>query len=41
MPFKDNELLPDSEVGWSPERSKILGADVLYPIYQVVNSPNM
>lgn len=41
MPFKDNELLPDSEVGWSPERSKILGADILYPIYQVVNSPNM
>ena len=38
MPFKDNELLPDDEVGWSPERSKILGADVLYPIYQVVNS---
>ncbi|WP_084616273.1 M14-type cytosolic carboxypeptidase [Marinomonas sp. S3726] len=41
MPFKDNELLPDPEVGWSPERSKILGADVLYPIYQVVNSPEM
>ena len=41
MPFKDNELLPDAEVGWSPERSKILGADMLYPIYQVVNSPNM
>ena len=41
MPFKDNELLPDPEVGWSPERSKILGADVLYPIYQVVNSPAM
>ncbi|ADZ91342.1 M14 family metallopeptidase [Marinomonas mediterranea] len=41
MPFKDNENLPDEEVGWSPERSKILGADVLYPIYQVVNSKNM
>ncbi|WP_438464968.1 M14 family metallopeptidase [Marinomonas sp. PE14-40] len=41
MPFKDNELLPDPEVGWSPERSKILGADVLYPIYQVINSPEM
>lgn len=41
MPFKDNELLPDPEVGWSPERSKILGSDILYPIYQVVNSPKM
>ncbi|TDO96794.1 M14 family metallopeptidase [Marinomonas balearica] len=41
MPFKDNENLPDEEVGWSPERSKILGADVLYPIYQVINSKHM
>ena len=41
MPFKDNENLPDEIVGWSPERSKILGADVLYPIYHVVNSEYM
>ncbi len=38
MPFKDNELLPDEEMGWSPERSKILGADALYPIYHIVTS---
>jgi len=41
MPFKDNQNLPDEVVGWSPERSKILGADVLYPIYHVVNSEHM
>ncbi|WP_191603377.1 M14 family metallopeptidase [Marinomonas algicola] len=38
MPFKDNELLPDEEMGWSPERSKILGADTLYPLYHIVTS---
>jgi murein tripeptide amidase MpaA len=41
MPFKDNQNLPDEVVGWSPERAKILGADVLYPIYQVIMSPHM
>ncbi|SBS35342.1 Zinc carboxypeptidase [Marinomonas aquimarina] len=41
MPFKDNQNLPDEVVGWSPERCKILGADVLYPIYHVVNSEHM
>lgn len=29
MPFKDNADRPDAKVGWSPERSKRLGADVL------------
>jgi len=41
MPFKDNQNLPDERVGWSPERAKILGADVLYPIYQVINSKHI
>ncbi|MFT2099237.1 M14-type cytosolic carboxypeptidase [Marinomonas sp. 2405UD66-6] len=41
MPFKDNQNLPDEIVGWSPERAKILGADVLYPIHQVINSAHM
>ncbi|TPE55593.1 carboxypeptidase family protein [Maribrevibacterium harenarium] len=38
MPFKDHDPLPDPITGWSPERAKILGADVLYPIYQVINA---
>ena len=29
MPFKDHELNPDPEHGWSPERSKALGAACL------------
>ena len=29
MPFKDNANSPDAEFGWSPERSKRLGAAVL------------
>ncbi|GAB5457432.1 MAG: M14-type cytosolic carboxypeptidase [Henriciella sp.] len=29
MPFKDNADRPDAQVGWSPERSKRLGADAL------------
>lgn len=29
MPFKDNAARPDAHVGWSPERSKRLGADAL------------
>jgi murein tripeptide amidase MpaA len=29
MPFKDNADLPDSEQGWSPERSKLLARDCL------------
>ncbi|WP_199711807.1 M14 family metallopeptidase [Alginatibacterium sediminis] len=36
MPFKDNENLPDEQVGWSAERSKILGADLLTPIYEAL-----
>lgn len=36
MPFKDNELLPDPIVGWSDERSKLLGRDFLTGIYHIV-----
>ncbi|UAA40434.1 hypothetical protein KIH87_08905 [Paraneptunicella aestuarii] len=36
MPFKDNNDLPDPAYGWSPERSKQLGADVLVAIRGVV-----
>lgn len=36
MPFKDNDGLPDPAYGWSPERSKQLGADVLVAMHGVV-----
>ena len=36
MPFKDNFLLPDPQVGWSDERSRIFGKDVLTAIHHVV-----
>ncbi len=29
MPFKDNHDLPDEQYGWSPERSKKLGEDIV------------
>jgi len=32
MPFKDNHDLPDEDYGWSPERSKKLGEDILIAI---------
>ena len=37
MPFKDNALLPDHSVGWSDERSSLLGRDVLTTIYHMVD----
>lgn len=37
MPFKDNDLLPDYSVGWSDERSSLLGRDVLTAVYHVVD----
>ena len=37
MPFKDNADLPDSEYGWSAERSAKLGADVLGAMLTVVD----
>jgi murein tripeptide amidase MpaA len=36
MPFKDNADLPCERYGWSAPRSKILGFDMLYPIYKVL-----
>ncbi len=32
MPFKDNAILPDGQVGWNGERSKRMGAAMLNPI---------
>lgn len=37
MPFKDNDLLPDPEFGWSSARSETFGESMLHPILQVVN----
>ena len=37
MPFKDNDLLPDPQVGWSGERSAIFGRDTLSAIYHLVD----
>jgi len=36
MPFKDNDLLPDSIVGWSDRRSSLFGRDVLTAIYHML-----
>ena len=37
MPFKDNLALPDPAHGWSPERSRKLGGDILGPILGVLD----
>jgi murein tripeptide amidase MpaA len=37
MPFKDNALLPDYSVGWSDERSSLLGRDVLTTVYHMLD----
>lgn len=36
MPFKDNANLPNSDTGWSAERSYLLGETLLNPLYQLV-----
>ncbi len=36
MPFKDNANLPDPDVGWSGERSRIFGASVLNAVWTVL-----
>ncbi|OYT15823.1 MAG: hypothetical protein B7C24_11020 [Bacteroidetes bacterium 4572_77] len=36
MPFKDNDDFPDEVFGWSPDRSKNLGASMLHPIAAVL-----
>jgi murein tripeptide amidase MpaA len=37
MPFKDNDLLPDYSVGWSDERSSLLGRDFLAGVYHMID----
>ena len=37
MPFKDNANLPNAVTGWSGERSAKLGADVLFPVSNVLD----
>lgn len=37
MPFKDNANLPDPTTGWNGERSKMLGADLLTAIHQMLS----
>lgn len=38
MPFKDYDLRPDADCGWSPERSIKLGESLLHPLYHWVLS---
>jgi hypothetical protein len=37
MPFKDNDDIPDTVYGWSPERSKAFGASVMNAIHEVTD----
>jgi len=37
MPFKDNRDLPDARRGWSPERSKQLGAECLGALHEIMD----
>jgi murein tripeptide amidase MpaA len=38
MPFKDNADLPDTAFGWSPERSKRLGAECLGALHEMLDA---
>jgi len=38
MPFKDNDDLPDADFGWSPERSKRLGAECLGALHEILDA---
>jgi murein tripeptide amidase MpaA len=38
MPFKDNDDLADPEFGWSPERSKKLGAACLAALHDIIDT---
>lgn len=38
MPFKDNADIPSEKYGWSDKRSKLLGRDILNPIFDVLKS---
>ena len=35
MPFKDNDDLPDEDYGWSPDRSRLLGAACLDALHAI------
>jgi murein tripeptide amidase MpaA len=37
MPFKDNDDLPDPAFGWSPERSKRMGAECLGALHEILD----
>ncbi len=37
MPFKDNDDLPDTVYGWSPDRAKAFGASVMNAIHEVTD----
>ncbi|HEY0115769.1 MAG TPA: M14-type cytosolic carboxypeptidase, partial [Allosphingosinicella sp.] len=36
MPFKDNDDLPDSDAGWSPERSRLLARSCLDALHAIL-----
>ncbi|MEW5248520.1 M14 family metallopeptidase [Microbulbifer sp. 2201CG32-9] len=36
MPFKDNDELPDTGEGWSPDRCRQLAQDILFPIRETL-----
>ncbi len=40
MPFKDNAQNPDPKTGWNGEKSKLLGAAMLKPIYHALVAHN-
>ena len=37
MPFKDNANIPNQDMGWSAERSYLLGETLLNPIHQLID----
>ena len=37
MPFKDNRVLPDTEQGWSPERSSLLARECLATLAEMID----
>ena len=37
MPFKDNDNLPNEELGWTSNRSFTFGRDCLFPVAQVIH----
>jgi murein tripeptide amidase MpaA len=37
MPFKDNDDLPDTQEGWSPDRSRLLGRSCLDALHAIID----